>query len=83
MSIDRRRTEIVRSIVVELFESGRKSIRPGDVNDVLRERNAPMGSWEVRAEFTNLERLGVIVLDKDTADWCAGDLTARSQKAAG
>ena len=83
MSVERRRTRIVREIVVELFESGRERIRPGDVNALLRERNAPLGTWEVRAEFTALEAAGVLVLDQASADWLPGDLASADQQAAG
>ena len=83
MSVERRRTNIVREIVVELFGSGRKTIRPGDVNSVLRERNAPMGTWEVRAEFSRLEAAGVIVLDAESADWLPGDLSDAAVESAG
>ncbi len=88
MSVERRRTRVVRDIVVELFESGKERLRPGDVNAMLRERNAPMGTWEVRAEFNRLEELGVLVLDAASADWLPGDLSAgdaalSSEQAAG
>ena len=83
MSVERRRTDVVRSIVVELFESGRERIRPGDVNALLRERNAPLGTWEVRAEFSELARLGIIVLDEPSAEWLPGDLSIELQQAAG
>ncbi len=83
MTVERRRTAIVRDIVVELFESGRERIRPGDVNAVLRERNAPLGTWEVRAEFTHLGEMGVLILDEDSADWLPGDLAGAKERAAG
>ena len=83
LSVDRRRTDVVRAIVVELFQSGRESIRTGDVNAVLRERDMPMGTWEVRAEFTNLEAEGVIRLDPAAAIWLPGDLDAATGRASG
>ena len=55
MSIEKRRTATVYGIIRELFADGKTSVRPGDVNSVLRERGMPMGTWEVRAEFSSLE----------------------------
>ncbi len=69
MSIERRRTEAVYAVIQELFADGKTSVRPGDVNAVLRERNAPMGTWEVRAEFSLLESEGRITCDPDTGNW--------------
>ena len=69
MSFEKRRTAKVSEVVLELFNSGKSTIRPGDVNAIMRERNMPMGTWEVRAEFTKLEREGVIACDADTGHW--------------
>ena len=69
MSIAHRRTETVYGVIKELFESGKASVRPGDVNSVLRERGAPLGTWEVRAEFSTLESEGRICCDEDTGNW--------------
>ena len=63
------RTELVYEVICELIEQGKSSVRPGDVNSVLRERGAPLGTWEVRAEFTQLERIGRITCDEDTGNW--------------
>lgn len=76
MSIEKRRTELVRAVLVELFANGLQRVRPGNVNAVLRERNMPMGAWEVRAEFSHLESEGALVLDEPTGDWLQGDLTS-------
>ncbi|NKC00184.1 MAG: hypothetical protein GKR90_17085 [Pseudomonadales bacterium] len=51
MSFEKRRTRTVYDVIQELFAEGKSSIRPGDVNSVLRARGMPMGTWEVRAEF--------------------------------
>ena len=69
MSIERRRTEMVYSVIRELFSNGKTSVRPGDVNALLRERDTPMGTWEVRAEFSHLESDGRLACDEDTGDW--------------
>ena len=69
MSIEQRSTEEVFAIIQELVANGKPTLRPGDVNTVLRERNSPMGGWAVRAEFTRLEELGRISCDEKTGDW--------------
>jgi hypothetical protein len=65
----RRRTEAVYAVIQELFTSGKQAVRPGDVNTVLRERSSPMGTWEVRAEFSRLEHLNCIECNADTGLW--------------
>ena len=82
MSVERRRTEVVRGIIQELFAGGRAQVRPGDVNSALRERGMPMGTWEVRAEFTRLEAEGAIKLDPATAGWVPG-VASSAQRAGG
>lgn len=69
MSIEHRRTEAVYAVITELFADGRTTIRPGDVNDVLRGQNSPLGTWQVRAEFSRLEADGRLVCDEATGDW--------------
>ncbi len=69
MSLAHRRTEAVFSVLKELYENGKTDFRPGDVNTVLRERGEPLGTWEVRAEFTELERQNRIVCNEDTGMW--------------
>ena len=73
---------MVYSVIRELFSDGKTAVRPGDVNALLREREAPMGTWDVRAEFSRLESDGRLACDEDTGDW---DLTESSslQDAAG
>jgi hypothetical protein len=69
LSKEHPRTEMIYQIIRELFENGKSSVRPGDVNTVLRERNSPLGTWDVRAEFTRLEKIGRISCNQDTGDW--------------
>lgn len=52
-----------------LREDGATTFRPGDVTARLRADGGPFGAWEVRGELSNLERLGLIVLDEDAATW--------------
>ena len=69
MSERARRTKVVFDALAALQRAGRASVRPGDVTAHLREHGLPVGAWEVRGELSNLERLGLIELDEDTAVW--------------
>ena len=60
---------MVYTIIRELVANGKTAVRPGDVNTQLRERGSPMGTWEVRAEFSRLESDGRLACDEDTGDW--------------
>lgn len=82
MSIEQRLTETIFGIIQELFEHGKSSVRPGDVNSRLRESGSPVGTWEVRAVFSELEQAGRIVCDAKTGAWHLPD-KASLQDAAG
>ena len=69
VSEEARRTKTVFDAVTALQEAGSTTFRPGDVTAHLRASGAPLGAWQVRGELTNLERLGLIVLDEDSATW--------------
>jgi hypothetical protein len=69
LSANRRRTEAVYAVIKELFADDKSSVLPGDVADIMRERDAPIGTWLIRAEFTTLEQQGLIRCDADTSDW--------------
>ena len=69
MSEQARRTKTVFDAVTALHDAGSTTFRPGDVTAHLRANDSPFGAWEVRGELTNLERLGLIVLDEVTATW--------------
>ncbi len=64
-----RRTKTVYDAALALREAGLSSFGPGDVTAQLRATGAPVGAWEVRGELSNLERMGLIVLDEDVAEW--------------
>ena len=68
-SFEKRRTATVAAVIAELVAGGKESLRPGDVNSVLRERGQPMGTWEVRAEFAKLEKMGELQCDAASGDW--------------
>lgn len=81
MSNEARRTKTVHTVIQELVEHGRTAFRPGDVTSALRERGQPMGTWEVRGEFSILEERGLISYDADTGQWSVAKKARR--KAAG
>lgn len=83
MSVERRRTAIVQGIIEELIAGGKQAVRPGDVCSVLREKGLPMGTWEVRAEFSRLEAEGVIVIDPATACWSLKQQAGEARRAGG
>jgi hypothetical protein len=59
----------VYAVIKELVAGGKACVRPGDVNAVMRERNSPAGTWQMRAEFSKLEAQNLIRCDADTGDW--------------
>ena len=75
-SFEKRRTATVAKIIEELVASGKDSLRPGDVNAVLRERGMPMGTWEVRAEFTKLEAQEILSCEAATGNWVVASADA-------
>lgn len=66
---DRRLTRTIYEAFTAVDDSGRTSIRPGDVIDYLRERNQPLGIWLVNSEFVRLSEMGLIELDDANATW--------------
>ena len=81
MSVQRKRTETIYAIFRELVDGGRDSVRPGDINTVLRDRGQPMGTWEVRRELSRLEDEGLISCDAATTEWHLTEKGASMQKA--
>jgi hypothetical protein len=69
LSVEQRRTKLVYSVIEELVEAGKAEFQPGDVNSALRERGQPLGTWEVRGEFSVLSNQGLINLDPTTGRW--------------
>ena len=69
MSIDKRRSEIVEAVIDEIVENGKARFKPGDVADLLRDKNNPISVWQLRAEFSSLEGAGLIDFDSETALW--------------
>jgi len=83
VSVERRRTAVVQGVIEELIAGGKATVRPGDVCTLLREKGLPMGTWEVRAEFTRLESEGVIRIDPASAAWTLSPSAAESRRAGG
>jgi hypothetical protein len=75
------RTEKIFQVIQELVEKGQSRIRPGDVSSLLRDRNAPLGAWEIRAEFSRLEKINRLYCDEDSGDWLL--VSAASLQSAG
>ena len=69
MSIDKRRTEIVEAAIDEIIENGKAAFKPGDVADLLRDKNDPISVWQLRAECSSLEEAWLIDFDSETALW--------------
>lgn len=69
LSLAQRRTNLVLSAIEKLVAGGRRQFRPGDIVSHLRAQNQPLGTWEVRAELSNLEAAGLIELNADSACW--------------
>jgi len=64
-----RRTDLVLGVFKELVANGSDGVRPGAINDRLRELGQPMGTWEVRGELSTLEASGDIVIDEASGAW--------------
>jgi len=69
LSLEQRRTDLVRAVIDALVADGHRECRPGDVVSRLREWNQPMGAWEVRGELSKLEAAGEIELEPAAATW--------------
>jgi hypothetical protein len=83
VSVERRRTAVVQGIIEELIATGHATVRPGDVCTTLRSKGLPMGTWEVRAEFTRLEAAGFIRIDPATAGWSLVPQSGQARQAGG
>lgn len=69
MSEAQRQTRIIYQAFCELTAEGKDALRPGDVITILRERDHPLGIWEVNREFVRLAALQLIQLDEDSGKW--------------
>ena len=69
MSLDKRRIEIISSVIRELTEQGKKEVRPGDVAEKLRTSNSPIAVWQIRADFAQLTDEGFLELEHERGFW--------------
>jgi hypothetical protein len=72
----------VYAVIMELFEQGKRCVRPGDVNSVLRAKGSPLGTWEVRAEFSRLEADNLLQWQASNNVWVLPDQATLSGEAA-
>jgi len=52
-----------------IAESGDGLVRVGAIADVLREENAPVPAWQLRADCSALSDAGRITLDTGSSAW--------------
>ena len=69
MSVAQRQTRIVYDAFMELVGQGKSLVGTGDVAAYMRDRDYPMDAWEIRGEFFQLQQMGLIDLDADSAQW--------------
>ncbi len=69
LSEAQRQTRIIYQAVCEIASQDKDLIRPGDVIELLRSRDHPLGIWHVNGEFTRLAALKLISLDEDSGQW--------------
>lgn len=69
MSVDSRRIEKVFSVMQGIAEAGDGLVRVGAIADVLREENAPVPAWQLRADCSALSDAGRIALDTGSGAW--------------
>ena len=69
VSLNKRRIEIISTVIRELTEQGKKGVRPGDVAEKLRTSNSPIGVWQIRADFAQLTEEGFLELEQERGFW--------------
>ena len=69
MSEAQRQTRIIYHAFCEIASNGKHLIRPGDVIELLRSRDLPLGIWHVNGEFARLAALNLISLDVESGQW--------------
>ena len=69
MSETLRLTKAIYEAVCRVVADGNVSLRPGDIVGYFRDQDRPLGSWEVRGQFTRLENLGLLKIDATTGIW--------------
>ena len=56
---------------MEIVATGKENLRQGDIIELLRSRDLPLGIWKVTGEFSTLEKLNLIKLDEASGLWSA------------
>ena len=69
MSETLRLTKTIYGAVCRVVADGNDSLRPGDIVGYMRDQGRPLGSWEVRGQFSRLENLGLLKIDATTGIW--------------
>jgi len=64
-----RTQKVFNAIKQAVASSTSQPFRAGDVSQTLRDGGFPLGSWEIRGEFSALERAGLIALQSNSATW--------------
>ena len=64
-----RLTKAIYEAVCRVVADGNDSLRPGDIVGYFRDQDRPLGSWEVRGQFSRLENLGLLKIDASTGIW--------------
>ena len=62
-------TKLIKRVFDEIAASDADGVRPGDIAQVLRERNQPVPVWEIRGALARLEAEGLVSLDATHAIW--------------
>ena len=66
---DKRLLRDIHGIFEKLAGEGDGLVRPGQIADVLRAENRPMGTWQVRGLLSELAAEGSIAVDTETGAW--------------
>ena len=69
MSETLRLTKAIYEAVCRVAADGNVSLRPGDIVGYFRDQDRPLGSWEVRGQFSRLENHGLLKIDAPTGIW--------------
>ena len=69
MSETLRLTRAIYEAVCRVVADGNVALRPGDIVGHFRDQDRPLGSWEVRGQFSRLEDLGLLKNDATTGIW--------------
>ena len=69
MSEALRLNRIVHAVFTALAGDEQRSVDVGELAAALRERDLPMGAWQIRGELSALRERGLVELDDSTARW--------------